>query len=79
MAIVVKKTIQSDSNYPVSKRITKLSVVFAAWPQATWRQNKVLKWRGAHSDVFPCQGMGGGGPSGLQGGTKEFELTLVTQ
>lgn len=81
MAIVVKKTIQSNSNYPVSKRITKISLVFAAWPQATWRQNKVLKWRGrrggAHSDVFPCQEIGG--PSGLKCWTKEFELTLVTQ
>lgn len=62
MAIVVKKTIQSNSNYPVSKRITKISLVFAAWPQATWRQNKVLKWRGG---TFRCLSLprdrGGGG------------------
>lgn len=77
MAIVAKKTIQSNSNYPVSKRITKISLVFAAWPQATWRQNKVLKWRGGHIQMsFPARRWGG--PSGLEGWTKEFELTLVT-
>lgn len=79
MAIVVKKTIQSNSNYPVSKRITKISLVFAAWPQATWRQNKVLKWRGGgHSDVFPCQEMGGGGsgPRGSNAGQKSLSSHL---
>lgn len=79
MAIVVKKTIQSSSNYPVSKRITKISLVFAAWPQATWRQHKVDG--GVHIQMsFPARRWGGGGgPSGLQGWTKELKLTLVTQ
>lgn len=79
MAIVVKKTIQSNSNYPVSKRITKISLVFAAWPQATWRQNKVLKWRGGgHIQMsFSARRWGGGGgPRGSNAGQKSLSSHL---
>lgn len=75
MAIVVEKTLQFNSNYAVSKRITKISVVFAPRPQAMWRQNKVLKWRGGpHSDVFPCQEIRG--PRGSNVGQKSLSSHL---